>query len=191
MASFEWILTGAKLPNGGDIIFLRASWLTVLAYSSALGFRNMIDPHRTWEFSILELRRQVVDTLPWAGGVFAGMYSALYARFASQWTYLADVYNQIKATEANRPEGITVPTGAVSQSEGALADWKAGFLEDAEELHLATKPLFASVIRAWGREEGVAAAYVRNTPGGQIRLGALLERVTVVCDRRNTDFRNG
>jgi hypothetical protein len=30
-----------------------------------------------------------------------------------------------------------------------LNGWKAGFIEDAETLHLVTKPLFAGVIHTW------------------------------------------
>jgi hypothetical protein len=57
-----------------------------------------------------------------------------YARFSSQWSYLAGVYNQIKAAECR--------TGF---QETVLAQWKAGFIEDAADLHLLRKAMFASI----------------------------------------------
>jgi hypothetical protein len=50
------------------------------------------------------------DSIGWIGAIFAAVYAALYARFASQWSYLAGVYNQMRqtlvTTEAERrPSG--------------------------------------------------------------------------------------
>lgn len=69
--------------------------------------------------------------LPWLGATIAASYAASYSRFASQWVYLAELYNQIKAAELSIPEVLTPAQVLV------FAEWKAGFLEDCETLHLA------------------------------------------------------
>ena len=78
--------------------------------------------------------KDIADTVPWLGAIFAGVYVALYARFASQWSYLAGVYNQIRQTLATWD-----PT---KDNANHLNLWRAGFIEDALDLHLATKPMF-------------------------------------------------
>ncbi|GAF89619.1 unnamed protein product, partial [marine sediment metagenome] len=153
--SFECLLTKLKLPNGGSVIVLRALLTAAWLYATALVLRNLLDPSRTWEFNPLELRNQLLQTGAWFGAIFAAFYTALYARFASQWTYLANLYNQIKGAESRAWE-----KGSNVDHNPALAAWKAGFIEDAEELHLATKPLFASVIRVWACQENVKQAFI-------------------------------
>ena len=164
--SAEWLLTHYKHPNSGTVIVIRALFTTVCIYVAVLALRNMLDPERTWEFRSDELRGQVVHTLSLFGAMFGATYAALYARFSSQWQYLANVYNQIKAVESSQ-----------TLDSRALASWKAGFLEDAEDLHLATNRVFASVLRAWGTNYDVRVQYIANTPGGQKRFDALMERV--------------
>lgn len=112
-----------------------------------------------------------------AGAFFAAAYTALYARFASQWTYVAGVYNQIMAAKVR---GIPPDAAAIS----ALNAWQAGFIEDAEDLHLATKPMFAGVVLSMLDEETgtVRAKFVEATAGGQARLEALERRVRAVLD---------
>ncbi len=41
----------------------------------------------------------LLTALPTFGAIFAAVYFALYARFASQWSYLANLYNKIKEAE--------------------------------------------------------------------------------------------
>jgi hypothetical protein len=65
-----------------------------------------------------------------------GIYTALYARFASQWNYLANLYNQM----------MQVGVSAEHIQRDKMARWKAGFVEDAYSLHLAQKPMFAEVV---------------------------------------------
>src|SRR5690242_18530191 len=115
--SGEWMLE--TRPNGGTAVFLRAAWIAGVIYITGLILRNWIDPSRSFRFSFTEFRLQLLGSFRWFGTIFAGAYAALYARFASQWSYLASVYNQIKATEcrgdANEPP--------------ALAQWKAAFID--------------------------------------------------------------
>jgi hypothetical protein len=105
---------------------------------------------------------------------FGGAYTALYSRFASQWQYLADLYNQIKSKEIDvatgleceRLEGLREsitrePVGAPHDSgcnaAALLAEWKIGFLADAVTLHLSHKEPFASVVAGW-KDDAVVKA---------------------------------
>jgi hypothetical protein len=168
--SFEHFLN--KWPNGGTVIVLRSFCIALLLYFSGLGLRNMLDPTRTWTPSFLELRLQALTTFHWFGTVFAAIYVALYSRFAAQYNYLASLYNQIKATECK-------DSGLNAQQ---LADWKAAFIEDARELHLANKPHFASVILHWAAEEGVKKSFEVNADGGPELLAEILNDATSVRD---------
>ena len=172
--SFEWVLTKFRRPNGGDVILLRALLIALLVYLSAIGVKNFLDPERGLSFDGGEFRKQIGETLHWLGAVMGSIYAALYTRFASQWRYLANLYNKIKETEAKNGDAV---------SKDVIASWKAGFLEDAEDLHLATKQLFVSVIHAWGKDKNVEKAFVENTPGGQTRFNALMKEVIEVYSR--------
>jgi hypothetical protein len=167
--SGEWLLTKFKRTNGGAIILLRAVISSVLLYASSLLLMNWIDPGRTKHPSLTECRKEILDTLTWLGAMFAASYAALYARFAAQWSYLAGLYNQIKQAEAGNAGN--------EAAKKYVAEWKAGFLEDSEELHLERKRIFASVIHAWGKDEDVRNAYIRDTAGGEPRLTTLLKAV--------------
>jgi len=85
-ASGEWVLKLAGPSNGGDIIALRA----VLTTTAIAGAYYVLVPHRTSASSA-----SVDDNVKLFGAVFAGVYAALYTRFASQWGYLANVYGFI------------------------------------------------------------------------------------------------
>jgi hypothetical protein len=169
--SLECLLTQLHLPNGGSVILLRSLLGSLLAYLILLGIGNLVDSSRTWCFSWPEFLLQVHGSLHWYGAIFGAIYAALYARFSSQWAYLANVYNQIKAAECR---------GECSADH--LDEWKAGLVEDAQELHLALKPLFASVLRAWNTEE-VKEKFAKYSPGGEERFVALMARVEIVWER--------
>ncbi len=150
--SGEFILKWFE-SNGGTVIVLRAMYITFwVMYVSAV-FILWVDP--SWpETQVLSyIGKRLIDLLPWCGPVFGGVYLALYARFSSQWTYLAGVYNQIKQAEVS------------AANTGALDQWRAGYIEDAYFLHLALKPSVASVIYAWLKNKGVRKAFVAHTPG--------------------------
>jgi hypothetical protein len=159
--SGEYLLVETK-RNGGGIVFLRALHSTFVVLSIALIFRNVLDPTRSLAFSSHELLTQLSAIGPWFGTVFAATYVGLYSRFASQWSYLAGVYNQIKAAECRKPE-----------DGNCLAEWKAGFIEDAEDLHLIGKSVFGSIARAWLQDMLVCTAYEAHTLNGSARLTAL------------------
>ncbi len=178
--TFEWILrTRARRSNGGDVILAR-SFLTALAvFLFILVIENLLDPDRTWQFSMDVLRRQMISKLPWFGGIFAAVYVGLYTRFSSQWSYLANVYNQIKSAEVKAAAASSKKTSA---AETALAEWKAGFIEYAEYLHLATKESVAPVIYHWGRQPLVMAEYLRGVPAGEERYRLLMDAVARVVN---------
>ncbi len=173
--SAEWLITKLEIPNGGPVVLFRAIWSSSFLFLLYLGTQNALDPMRGWEFSFAELRLQSSQNLHWYGVIFAGMYTALYTRFSSQWSYLAEVYNAIKASEAG------------GGNAEVLAEWKAGFLEDAENLHIACKGTVVSIVMSWGRDELVRQAFINHTPGGETRYNRLMERAefstTLVHDK--------
>ncbi|CAM4081005.1 hypothetical protein BOTU111921_10605 [Bordetella tumbae] len=161
----EWIVRLFGY-NGGTVIVLRSAFITVWVIFCAIGLIAWIDPMRPGPWSWYGFREQLVNVGPWIGAVFGGVYVALYARFASQWSYLASVYNQIKQVESEGPVNYR-----------AFNEWRAGYIEDALELHLALKPNVAPIVKAWAGVAEVKDAFCANTPGGEARLKALLKAV--------------
>ncbi|MFL9858841.1 hypothetical protein PQR72_24435 [Paraburkholderia madseniana] len=171
--SGEWLLSKLGLSNGGSVIVLRAFFVAALVLfvvqPASLGIKDILDPTRGWAFDPRRLTSYMAHHFTSIAIVFGSVYTALYARFAAQWRYLADVYNKIKEAEVK-----------YSTQEGAnlrIAEWKAGFAEDAQELHLETKKIFAQVIRTWLADEIVKAAFVRYTTGGDERYRSLMRSV--------------
>lgn len=169
--SHEWLLTFLKWPNGGDVILVRTFLISLEVYLFTIGLKNMLDPTRAWSITYVSFANEVLQTGKWFGPIFAAVYASLYARFSSQWTYLSGVYNRIKETEAR----------GVQQSD-VMAEWKAGFIEDAEDLHLARKPMFLSTIKAWIESDKVRDAFVKYTNDGNRRLPALLAHLGISAD---------
>ena len=163
--SSEWILTKLDIPNGGAVILFRSLVSSIYIFLLVLGFVNAIDPTKSWVFSYNEFEVESIDKFVWFGAIFAAVYTGLYARFASQWSYLANLYNTIKQTEANSPE------------PQVMAEWKAGFLEDADNLHVACKGTFVTTIKVWGDNEAVKTEFIKHSPGGEERFKRLMNRV--------------
>jgi hypothetical protein len=153
----EWILLGFARNSGGVVLF-RSAWITLLCYASARALR---------EYYIVRYSasHDLVDTIPWLGAIWGAAYFALHARFASQWAYLAGVYNQIKQTECQTK---------CNRDGVAMAEWKAAFIEDCAGLHLAGKPCFASAIRHWGATEEVRDAFKADRTDGAKHLDEIL-----------------
>jgi hypothetical protein len=162
----SWEVLLDCFPNCGAVILARALWTGAVVYVLALVLKLAIDP--ATPLTLCSLQAEAVETVPWLGATIAASYAALYSRFASQWAYLAELYNQIKAAELSMPDVPTPPQVLV------LAEWKAGFLEDCETLHLARKSSFASTIRQWGAEPAVEQAFVKYAQGGERRFRQLL-----------------
>lgn len=148
-------------------MFLRALQVATEIYLITLLLQNILKPDSVWwTFRLTEVRVQLLDSGPRFGALFAAAYAAFYTRFASQWSYLADVYNQIKAAESQR-----------DVNEDRIAEWKAGFIEDANDLHLLRKRMFASIAHAWLGLETVRDCFRRNTPDGAKLLPLLTDQV--------------
>jgi hypothetical protein len=118
-----------------------------------------------------------VEILPWLAAIFAGVYVALYTRFSSQWTYLANLFNQIVQAQ------LALPEKPHEAQLNTMASWKAAFIEDAEDLHLAAKPMFLVAVQDWGSDARVASRFVHNTVGGEQRLTALLKRLEMIREQ--------
>jgi hypothetical protein len=165
-----------RRANGGTMIFMRALWASGLLYVGTLVGREILDPLKAWTPDFTIARTTVLSTLPWFGAFFGAIYAALYSRFSSQWTYLAGLYNQIMAA-AVRPDA----------QQSVLADWQAGFIEDAEDLHLATKPMYATVLANMIADDETRKSYEKTVAGGVARLNSLEEdvkRVTSDVERK-------
>jgi uncharacterized membrane protein YuzA (DUF378 family) len=176
----EWILTRTPYTaNGGTVVAARTLWLTGLVYVPTFFLVTTFGEGKVFEPDIRQGAADFVALLPWLGAIVAAVYAGFYTRFSSQWTYLAGLYNQIIQTE------ISMPADVAELRSAHLVAWKAGFIEDAEDLHLASKPLFLVAVRNWARDEEVAAAYAENTVGGEARLKALVLRSDQIWERAN------
>lgn len=161
-------------PNGGDVVLVRSLITTIPVYFAGIGLKDWLAPGSKLTFSSVAFAAAIQETLPWLGAIFAAVYAGYYTRFSSQWTYLAGLYNQIMAAQVATPWDDDV--GRTS----AYAAWMAGFIEDAEDLHLATKPMYAAVIHSFLEREEVKEAYRQNTVNGVRRLAALEAKVAKV-----------
>src|SRR5262249_54481309 len=151
---------------------------TVILFVLAIAAFDCAQPTSAWVFDRQEFHRDIAEHFAWLGPIFAAVYAALYARFAAQWGYLSGTYNQIKAAEASK----------ANASAAALASWKAGFIEDAELLHLSAKPPFCSVIATWGQEQMVKDAYTHNTPGSDQKFNGVMSSALSACRRDDEGF---
>ena len=157
----EWML-GIFKSNGGTVVALRALWTTAIFSVIAVIQVSAFDPERIGPATV-DGTLEVLWAVSSAVAIFLGAsYVALYARFVAQWGYLAGLYNMIKQTEAT-----------AGSDKKIIAEWKAGYLEDAENLHLAAKNNLAPVLYAWVKDPSVIRAYIKNTPGGANRLRRL------------------
>lgn len=163
-------------PNGGTVVLRRALFVSFLLYTLAIGAKSRLAAGATWTFDFAVARALVAETIPWLGAIFAGVYVALYTRFASQWSYLAGLYNQIMQAQV---ESAATP----GEKAECLALWQAGFIEDAEDLHLSRKVMFAPIIANMLTNADVRKAYVEYAPGGEARLRKLELSVEKVMDR--------
>ncbi len=163
--SGEWILKW-MISNGGNVIFLRSAWVTIFMLVLLTTFEvNFQEPYIFQAF-FRTLGCMMQDHKEWFGAIFGASYASFYARFSSQWSYLAGVYNQIKQAEVN---GIN--------NWSALAEWRAGFIEDAMHLHLTTKVSIAPIIESWSKYPEVQKAFIENVPSGEMRWYSLIKSV--------------
>ncbi|WP_232022006.1 hypothetical protein [Mycobacterium basiliense] len=175
IASGEWMLKGRV--NGGTVIFFRSVQVALTAWLVAVWFRSFCYAAWPLRFDGVQFLRDMGNHLPWLGATFGAIYVALYTRFSAQWNYLAATYNQLMSTQA-QIEGLA-PTLDQSQPDRnkKIVVWKAGFIEDAQDLHLATKPTFAMAILYMLKNQDIADVFDAGAKGGEQRrkkLEALL-----------------
>jgi len=139
--SAEWILKA--VPNSGAVVFVRSIFISVVLYLPAIGAFSLLAPDSTLSLDWSELRRLTHDHFVWVGALMGVIYTSLYARFSSQWQYLASLYNQIKELECQFP----IESLNDTNQRRARAEWAHAFISDAIELHLATKDTFSTAIR--------------------------------------------
>jgi|GEM_PF-956508 len=171
--SAEFLLKLGR-PNGGTLILIRSAWISITLYGVALALQSGTYARWTWElwnwrFSLAQLSKDIGNTVHWLGAIFAAVYVALYARFAAQFSYLQGVYNQIMAVEASAPPN--------EWKDETIATWSAGFVEDAIELHLATKPVFSITVWIMLNQPGVYDNFIRYTKKGPRRLARLVRHL--------------
>ena len=159
--SGEWMLENNS--NGGFIVLFRTLWIALPIYLAAIALVESLHPLAKLEFDASEFGKRVSETIPWLGAVIGAVYAGLYARFSSQWQYLADLYNlQVQfgfTEEAQKP-----------QNKDRWDNWRAAFIEDAYTLHLACKPMFATAICQMLTEPGVQASYRAGTADADRQL---------------------
>ncbi|ABR91918.1 Hypothetical protein mma_1740 [Janthinobacterium sp. Marseille] len=137
--------------NGGGVIILRAAIITIeLLIASLIGI-HLIDGTSFHSICDREFWKEVKEVTPWFAATYGAVYAALYTRFSSQWTYLASLYNQIKQAEFEYYSNKDRDESALHR----LAEWKAGYIEDAFVMHLAKKGSVKQVIRHWAKEKHV------------------------------------
>ncbi len=164
--SGEWLLHGR--PNGGSVVFLRSLLVSGYIFAFAIFIKCAIDPDTLLKFSLHELRVEIRDSLPWLGAIFAATYTGFYTRYASQWNYIAGLYNQIMATASTR-------TTSSARNEAFLF-WQAAFIEDCYHLHLDRKEIFAFAIKQLLSDPAVLKTFIECTPED------ISQRVLERCD---------
>jgi hypothetical protein len=168
--SGEWVLSCR--PNGGGVVFVRAAFSAAVSYVIALGFESYFQASSALSFDWGELKRLLGTHPSWLGTFFAAAYAALYARFSAQWTYLAGLYNQLMAAEGKDPTATL--TGACLERRQR---WWHAFIEDAVELHLASKTSYATVIANRLKEKRISDMFEESDKAGKTRLNRLKRRL--------------
>jgi hypothetical protein len=141
-------------PNGGTVILFRTLQISLLMYLTALWLRSVFDAKWPWHFAPSELWHDGAATVPWLGAIYLAVYAALYTRFANHMNYLSNTYNLLMQTQAS----IENPN-----DNKKIQNWKVALVEDAEDMHVATKRMFS-----------VLCLYILNDP----TLGPLFEANT-------------
>ncbi len=148
-----WIMVIAIIANS-----ILRTWSQCELHWGAL-MRVVFDPSAFDEFTACTISTNVLlrgfqDHPTWFGLVFAAAYTALYTRFAAQWKYIVDLYNSQSsmAVSVNR-------SGLSGAGRKAWATWRAAFIVDVDNVHLATKELFSLVIMTHLNDTAVSSLY--------------------------------
>lgn len=174
LKAFEWLAyyaTGEFVlknrPNSGSIIIFRSLWVSIILFICAITLSEITNKKTIFpfQFSLNELATAIHEKLEWFAAFIGFSYLALYSRFASQWSYLADLYNRIMQSRADNADSNSLYTydekkklSKLSQREQIYAYWLAGFIHDARDLHLSDKDSYKSVIESMLKLPGVSEA---------------------------------
>lgn len=159
-------------PNSAGVILLRTMWASLLIFVLALLLKNMV---RIWDAKVCAWRPiflEIASNTSWLGAIAAAAYAAFYTRFAAQWSYLANLYNQIKQMEVTYPDCSEQAVERARQE--ALDDWRIALIDDAETLHLCGKKCFASVILRWAKRPGMKKRFSKGLQGEERRFAEIL-----------------
>lgn len=149
-------------PNGGDIVLLRAIHSTFFIYLMTILLHEITKPNAILTFSQEELISAVHKSIPWLGAIFAATYATFYTRYSSQWTYLANTYNQFMAVKSVQNDHVM---NLDHEAAKALNNWMAGFVSDCFTLHLDRKPIFKGIIENLMKDEKIKELILGNFEG--------------------------
>ncbi|WP_202840930.1 hypothetical protein [Luteimonas saliphila] len=152
--SGEWMLKNRS--NGGALIFLRSALVSTLIFAAGVSIKCAVDPTSGSDLSFFQFRLEIRDHLGWLGATFAATYAGFYARYASQWSYLASLYNQIMATAS----GLTDE----QRKSSSFLNWQAAFIEDSYFLHLDRKKVFSVIIEQMLADQTILKCFVESAP---------------------------
>lgn len=160
-------------PNSGGIVILRSLIASFCVLTIGFWGNSMIEAKFQGNFAPLDvLYHGLKNNGLWYAYTFAAVYAALYARFSSQWQYLAGLYNDLMAK--------TVDLKGIEKDEsGLLAIWWAAFIEDAEMMHLATNKTYGTPIKYLleSNKHTVREVYSRSRKNGEAHLKELERRL--------------
>lgn len=159
LISGEWMFWGGR-PNGGTVILCRSLQIALMFYLIGLWLRSIFSAAHPWTFDLGGLWHNGAETVPWLGALVGAVYAALYARFAAQWSYLAGFANQLMQTRSS-----------VAEPTSSITTWEAAFVEDAVNLHLATKPMFSVLVWLLLADPHVAERFKAYTVDGDAYYG--------------------
>ncbi|WP_448433608.1 DUF2631 domain-containing protein [Mycolicibacterium setense] len=163
----EWMFWWGR-PNGGLIIWLRAIQVAATFYVLAFWLYTWSKSEWSFRFDSGQFGKDIAETIPWIGAIFLAVYAALYARFSNQMNYLSGTYNLLMQTQA---------TIANPNDNEKIRYWKAAFVEDAEDLHLATKPMFSVVIALYLIRDATGKVFEDNAVNGIQRRKDLIKLI--------------
>jgi len=166
--------------NSGSVVFFRALWTAYWVMVIAIILNSIVDNGCTSKLEPGLVWSGFKAHPTWYAIVLAAVYTALYTRYASQWQYLAKLYNDIKSKEID-----LASRGEHPERTGPLLDrWKAAFIADANAMHLATQESYATVIGDWLNSEHIRAAYLEaNDEAAYNELVKRLMKVGVHVDQ--------
>lgn len=158
--------------NSGSIIIIRSLLFSMIVFLFAIALSEATCPKTIFpfRFSFREFATAIHSNIDWLAALIGFSYLALYARFASQWNYLANLYNQIMQSRADNAsdnlattERQNIPVNQLTERERVYAYWMAGFIEDAVTLHLSEKPMYKPVIKSMRKLPGVENVLDKET----------------------------